>query len=71
MRATQGSAEGSAQKATSLVDALLSEIESFDDLETLVIERAIQRCEGNRSAAARLLGMGRGQVDYRLKKRVI
>ena len=69
VRATQAATSSEAHKASGLVDALLAEIESFDDLETLVIERAIERCEGNVSAAARLLGLGRGQVDYRLKKR--
>jgi ActR/RegA family two-component response regulator len=29
----------------------------------------VQICEGNVSAAARLLRVGRGQMDYRLKKR--
>ncbi|MDO9029578.1 MAG: helix-turn-helix domain-containing protein [Hydrogenophaga sp.] len=51
------------------MDALLEERVSFDALESLVLDRAVERCAGNVSAAARLLGMGRGQVDYRLKKR--
>jgi transcriptional regulator with GAF, ATPase, and Fis domain len=41
---------------------------SFDQIETLVFERAMQLSNGNISAAARRLKMGRAQVEYRLKK---
>jgi two-component system response regulator HydG len=52
-----------------LVDQLLAALPSFDAIEQLLIDRAVQICEGNVSAAARLLRVGRGQMDYRLKKR--
>jgi transcriptional regulator with GAF, ATPase, and Fis domain len=51
-----------------LADRLLDELTSFDDIESLVFERAMQRCNGNVSAVARMLKLRRGQVDYRLKK---
>lgn len=60
---------GASARAHGLVDALLEERLSFETLESLVFDRAVERCAGNVSAAARLLGMGRGQVDYRMKKR--
>ena len=56
-------------RARRLVDQLLETLPSFDAIEQLLIDRALQRCEGNVSAAARLLQVGRGQMDYRLKKR--
>ncbi|MBN8914534.1 MAG: hypothetical protein J0I31_02930 [Rhizobiales bacterium] len=32
------------------------------------LKRALHRCNGNASAAARMLKMGRGQFEYRLRK---
>ena len=37
-------------------------------LEQLLIERALARAQGNVSGAARLLGLSRATLDYRLKK---
>ncbi|MBA1148351.1 helix-turn-helix domain-containing protein, partial [Ectothiorhodospiraceae bacterium WFHF3C12] len=51
-----------------LVDRLLSETESLEDLESSLIERAVERARGNLSQAARMLGMTRPQLAYRLKK---
>jgi DNA-binding NtrC family response regulator len=51
-----------------LADSLLEMLPSFDQIETLVFERAMQLSNGNISAAARRLKMGRAQVEYRLKK---
>jgi len=56
-------------RARSLADQLLQTLPSFDAIEQLLIDRAVQLSDGNVSAAARLLGVGRGQMDYRLKKR--
>ncbi|WP_304920955.1 helix-turn-helix domain-containing protein [Hydrogenophaga sp.] len=69
VQAADADAQGLSTHTQGLVDALLEERVSFDALESLVLDRAVERCAGNVSAAARLLGMGRGQVDYRLKKR--
>jgi transcriptional regulator with GAF, ATPase, and Fis domain len=51
-----------------LADQLLQRLSSFGRIESLVLARAMERSGGNVSAAARLLGMRRGQVEYRLKK---
>lgn len=53
---------------TELLDQLLNQAASLDDIEHLLLDRAMQRSQGNVSAAARLLKLRRGQLDYRLKK---
>ncbi|WP_036251898.1 helix-turn-helix domain-containing protein, partial [Methylibium sp. T29] len=52
-----------------LADDLLARLPSFEQIESLLFERAMERSDGNISAAARLLRLRRGQVEYRLKKR--
>jgi len=52
-----------------LADQWLDAQQSFADLEALLVQRALERSGGNLSAAARLLGLRRGQMEYRLKKR--
>lgn len=44
---------------------------SLDDIETLLLRRAIEQTHGNVSAAARVLGITRPQMVYRLKARGI
>jgi two-component system, NtrC family, response regulator HydG len=44
---------------------------SLDDIETLLLGRALDRAHGNVAAAARLLGITRPQMVYRLKSRSI
>ena len=39
----------------------------LDEVEAALIRRAMQRTQGNQSAAARLLGLTRAQLIYRLK----
>jgi ActR/RegA family two-component response regulator len=41
---------------------------SLDTLEQELLQRAVKRAKGNLSAAARLLGITRPQLNYRLKK---
>jgi two-component system, NtrC family, response regulator HydG len=58
------------------VNALLSgeqatELASLDDVETLLLRKALERAHGNVAAAARLLGITRPQMVYRLKSRGI
>lgn len=48
---------------------LLALAGSVDGVESLLMAHALRRTDGNASAAARLLGLGRGQFDYRRKKR--
>ncbi|HWT34751.1 MAG TPA: sigma 54-interacting transcriptional regulator, partial [Paraburkholderia sp.] len=42
---------------------------SLDDIETALLKSAVQRADGNLSAAARTLGITRPQLVYRLKTR--
>ena len=51
-----------------LADDLLNSATSFDEIEKLVFQRAMELSNGNISATARLLKMGRAQAEYRLKK---
>ncbi len=44
---------------------------SLDEIETTLLRKAVQRARGNLSAAARLLGITRPQMVYRLKSRGI
>jgi transcriptional regulator with GAF, ATPase, and Fis domain len=44
---------------------------SLDELEMVLLKRALERSNGNVSAAARLLGITRPQMVYRLKSRAI
>lgn len=67
--AEPGAADTPSARAQGLADELLSEVPNFEAIERLLFDRAVDRCDGNVSAVARLLQMGRGQVDYRLKKR--
>jgi len=58
------------------VNNLLSGIEddskiSLHDIETLLLKQAVTRAQGNVAAAARLLGITRPQMVYRLKSRGI
>jgi transcriptional regulator with GAF, ATPase, and Fis domain len=53
------------------VTGILDTMDSLDDLEGRLIQEAVERSNGNLSAAARLLGITRPQLAYRLKKRGI
>jgi transcriptional regulator with GAF, ATPase, and Fis domain len=67
--ASLGTPGTGSEQARRLVDDLLEQLPSFEQIETLLFERAMARSDGNVSAAARLLQLRRGQVEYRLKKR--
>ncbi len=41
----------------------------LEELETQLVEEAVQRCNGNMAAAARLIGMARTQVVYRMRRK--
>ncbi len=51
-----------------LIDRLLGERLDLQALETHLIEAAVERSHGNLAAAARLLGLTRPQLSYRLNK---
>lgn len=53
---------------TALIERLLSDRLDLQALETHLIEAAVERNHGNLAAAARLLGLTRPQLSYRLNK---
>ena len=52
-------------------DSELGEQASLDEVETMLLKKALERAQGNASAAARLLGITRPQMVYRMKSRGI
>jgi len=52
-----------------LVDHLLDGAVPLDDLEERLLATAVSRAKGNLSRAARMLGITRPQISYRMKKR--
>ncbi|MBR0565628.1 sigma 54-interacting transcriptional regulator [Azoarcus sp. L1K30] len=62
-----------AGEAMTTLDRRLAELlelaGSFEGVESLLMAHALRQSGGNASAAARLLGLGRGQFEYRRKKR--
>ncbi|MGV8893686.1 MAG: sigma 54-interacting transcriptional regulator [Burkholderiaceae bacterium] len=51
-----------------LCDAFLATGLSLDQAETMLLREAVERSAGNLAAAARLLGLSRPQLTYRLKR---
>ena len=70
-------ASGEIDRVARTVTALLSGNDqaggsaSLDDVETVLLRKALERANGNVAAAARLLGITRPQMVYRLKTRGI
>lgn len=52
-----------------LVEHALENQVGVDEVERMLLDRAVKRAEGNISAAAKDLGLTRAQLAYRLKKR--
>ncbi|HEY6002002.1 MAG TPA: sigma 54-interacting transcriptional regulator [Anaeromyxobacter sp.] len=52
-----------------LCDAVLNGAVSLDAIEAMLLESAVDRARGNLSSAARMLGMTRPRLAYRLKRR--
>ncbi len=52
-----------------LIAALLRERVALEDIEQLLLDAAVKSCAGNLSSAARLLGISRPQLAYRLKRK--
>jgi DNA-binding NtrC family response regulator len=63
-----GLEEKSGETHADLADALLERGVPLESFERLVLQRAVERARGNLSAAARLLGLTRPQLSYRLRK---
>jgi DNA-binding NtrC family response regulator len=55
-------------RATNSVDAFLPEGMTLDTYEQALIREALRRAEGNKSQAARLLGLTRNALRYRLSQ---
>jgi len=51
-----------------LCDAVLNGVLTLDQIEAMLLETAVQRAQGNLSSAARMLGITRPQLAYRLKR---
>ena len=60
---------GAAVRHDALVDAVMGSGLSLDALEDLLLKASVARAEGNLAGAARLLGIMRPQLSYRLKKK--
>ncbi|MGB0749980.1 MAG: sigma 54-interacting transcriptional regulator [Magnetospiraceae bacterium] len=65
--------ERTAQSITKLLKGLHDDKDrvSFDEIETVLLKKALETSDGNIAAAARVLGMTRPQMVYRLKSRGI
>ncbi|MES9975208.1 MAG: helix-turn-helix domain-containing protein, partial [Candidatus Thiodiazotropha sp.] len=53
----------------SLASQVIDQSTSLEEMETLLLETAVKKASGNLSQAARILGITRPQLAYRLKKR--
>ncbi len=53
---------------TALCDAVFNGVMTLEQLEVKLIETAVDKARGNLSAAARMLGLTRPQLAYRLKR---
>ena len=51
-----------------LCEAVFNGVMTLDQLEAMLIETAVDKARGNLSAAARMLGLTRPQLAYRLKR---
>jgi DNA-binding NtrC family response regulator/predicted hydrocarbon binding protein len=61
-------AEDRPQEQTRLCDAILGSGLSLDEVETMLLREAVERASGNLAGAARMLGLTRPQLTYRLKR---
>ena len=51
-----------------LCEAVLNGVMTLDQIEAMLLETAVDKARGNLSSAARLLGLSRPQLAYRLKR---
>jgi DNA-binding NtrC family response regulator len=58
---------GGSDSIKELCDAVLDGVTTFEQLESILIQTAVEKKGGNLSAAARLLGLTRPQLAYRLR----
>jgi DNA-binding protein Fis len=51
-----------------LCEAVFNGVLTLDQVETMLLETAVDKAHGNLSSAARMLGLTRAQLAYRLKR---
>ena len=56
------------ESSKSLCEAVLNGVLTLDQVEIMLIETAVDKAHGNLSSAARMLGLTRPQLAYRLKR---
>jgi ActR/RegA family two-component response regulator len=61
-------AKGGSNQGQALLNELVERKLSLNNMEHMLIQEAVERSNGNISAAARLLGLTRPQLSYRLSK---
>jgi len=56
------------ESSKSLCEAVFNGVMTLDQVETMLLETAVDKARGNLSSAARMLGLTRPQLAYRLKR---
>ena len=56
------------QPGERLCESVLNGVFTLDEVESMLLEAAVAKAKGNLSSAARLLGVTRPQLAYRLKR---
>ncbi len=56
------------ESGKSLCEAVFNGVLTLDQVETMLLEKAVDKAHGNLSSAARMLGLTRPQLAYRLKR---
>jgi DNA-binding NtrC family response regulator len=56
------------ESSKSLCEAVFNGVMTLDQVETMLLEKAVDKAHGNLSSAARMLGLTRPQLAYRLKR---
>lgn len=56
--------------ASQLVEKLISMEQSLDNIENIAVQIALEKTNGNVSRAAKLIGLSRAQLLYKLRKKV-
>ena len=56
------------ESSKSLCEAVFNGVLTLDQVETMLLEKAVDKAHGNLSSAARMLGLTRPQLAYRLKR---
>jgi two-component system, NtrC family, response regulator HydG len=59
---------GRAESSKNLCEAVFNGVLTLDQVESMLLETAVDKAHGNLSSAARMLGLTRPQLAYRLKR---